>query len=81
MAFKVNKHIAQFFQYMLFGLFSLLTLYISLEVKQFGFIKGWFSNEALGWDGMVLWFCIMMGLSHPIIRSFRPVFGKENTIL
>jgi hypothetical protein len=77
----MTKHIKQFIQYMLFGLIAFSTLYISFEIKSFGFTKNWFSNENLGWDGMILWACIMMGLSRLVAFSFRRVFGKENSIL
>ena len=74
-------HTKQMIQYMLFGLVALLTLYLSLEVKSYGFNQGWFSNDYLGYDGVILWFCIMMGIITPVVLILRKLFGRKDSIL
>lgn len=77
----MNFKFAELVQYALYGVVALVTLSGSLYIKSIGHSKGWFKDEALGGDGLIIWICLMMGLSIGISRLFRHLFGNRNSIL
>jgi hypothetical protein len=77
----MNKNIKEFLQYMIYGSVVLLTLYLSFNIKYYGFNQEWFDSQSLGFDGVFIWFCLMMGISTGMIKIFRHLFGIENSII
>jgi hypothetical protein len=79
--FGMTKQFKAFIQYMIYGSLAILTLYISLSIKAYGFTEEWFESESLNGDGLIIWICLMMGLSTAIIKLFRHLFGKDDSII
>lgn len=57
-------------EYFLFAATGLVLLYFVAWAKHVSFEHGWFSSatDSLGFDGVVIWFCLMMAI--------RPLFDK-----
>lgn len=70
-----------FIQYGLYGVFALLTLLVSIKIKEWGYKSGYFDTVALSGDGVLLWLCLMLGVSVSITKLFRTLFGREKSIL
>lgn len=55
----------------IFGMLAIATFYAALWFKDYSFENGYFGvqSEQFGWDGIIVWLCLMMSfrLVHKII--------------
>lgn len=56
--------IKRFVDTFIFGILAIIAFYAVLWFKEYGFENGYFGvkSKQLGWDGIIVWLCLMMSL-------------------
>lgn len=76
----MSKFIFVFIQFALLSIIAMAALFAVINVKQYAFDQNWINNSSLGLDGVIVWFCLMMGLFVPIKRMFNRLFRKHSIV-
>lgn len=71
--------IQRYIEYLLFGVLAIFSLALVLEVKAIFVTHQWlnYKSSALGFDGLIAWFCVMFGVRHFHIWLLK-LFGKKS---
>jgi len=56
--------VKSFVDTILFGTLAIITFFVALWFKDYSFQNGYFAVKSplLGWDGLIVWLCLMMPL-------------------